>query len=200
MKKDLENKIYILDIETFKNNGLVIARQIRTFDINSFIIVLSGYSKKYSSDALKGSILFFAYLSKEDDYLTKLFQVFTDIIKLLNFKQVIEFRDSNLITTISLNKILFITTDKVNRKTIVNCSKIKHSFNISLKEIYLKLDKRFVYSHRSYIINTQRIKFINFKTKEITFDNNFVLKDCISRDYKKNLKNIKKDKIKSASH
>lgn len=68
MKKELDNKIYILDIETPSGNGIDIAKKIRNKDLNSFLIFISSYTKKYVNQAVSSDTMFIGYISKRKNY------------------------------------------------------------------------------------------------------------------------------------
>ena len=55
IEKELENKIYILDIRTQNKNGIDAARKIRLYDKDAIIIFLTAYEEEYSSKILKVS-------------------------------------------------------------------------------------------------------------------------------------------------
>ena len=76
----LENKVYILDIETENENGIDVARKIRNTDKQSEIIFLTAYSTdEYISKFLKNSIRALAFIDKNEiDILNDLLK---DIIK-----------------------------------------------------------------------------------------------------------------------
>ena len=56
-----------------------------------------------------------------------------------------------------------------------------------MNEMIEKLDNRFYLSHRSCLVNTEQINFINWRTGVITFNNGETI-DYIARDKKKGLK------------
>ena len=60
--QNLENKIYILDIETNKNNGIDVARSIRRKDRDATIIFLTAY-KDYGNKVLTSMIEAFVRFS-----------------------------------------------------------------------------------------------------------------------------------------
>lgn len=67
IKKNLENKIYILDIELENVSGIDIAREIRKNDKESIIIISTTYVE-YLPHTIKSKLLLFDFISKFDNY------------------------------------------------------------------------------------------------------------------------------------
>ena len=101
----------------------------------------------------------------------------------LNKKKFLELRDKKSYYRLSLESILYLTRDSVERKTIVYTDNNAHTINRSLKDIENYLDDRFVKTHRSCVINRDRIAEINYRTREIIFDNGSKI-DFLSKKYK----------------
>ena len=87
IKGDLENKIYILDIELEDISGIDIARKIRTTDRKSIIIISTTYVE-YLPYALKNKLMLYDFISKFEDYEENLSIVIQKAIKeILNNKE-----------------------------------------------------------------------------------------------------------------
>ena len=71
MNNSSNYKVYILDIETPTKSGIDIARKIRAKDKNSVIIFLTGHDE-LGLVVLKSCLNFLTFISKFDDYQTKL--------------------------------------------------------------------------------------------------------------------------------
>ena len=67
IKKNLENKIYILDIELENVSGIDIAREIRKNDKESIIIISTTYVE-YLPHTIKSKLLLFDFISKFENY------------------------------------------------------------------------------------------------------------------------------------
>ena len=67
IKKNLENKIYILDIELENVSGIDIAREIRKDDKESIIIISTTYVE-YLPHTIKSKLLLFDFISKFENY------------------------------------------------------------------------------------------------------------------------------------
>ncbi len=67
IKSDMDNKVYLLDIELNNSSGIDIARDIRQKDTESIIILATTYVE-YLPHTLKNKLMLFDYLSKFEDY------------------------------------------------------------------------------------------------------------------------------------
>ena len=92
--------------------------------------------------------------------------------------------DRNILYTIKLNDILYITTDSFERKTIIKTDYSEFKVNKTLSEIVNMLDDRFIQTHRACYINSDRKVMIDKNTKTITFDNNETI-SLLSDKFKK---------------
>ena len=91
MKKELDNKVYILDIETPSGNGIDIAKKIRNKDLNSFFIFISSYTAKYVNKAVNSDTMFIGYISKRKNYYDELERKLKKIFNLGFKKNIIRF-------------------------------------------------------------------------------------------------------------
>ena len=67
IKSDIDNKVYLLDIELNNSSGIDIARDIRQKDTESIIILATTYVE-YLPHTLNDKLMLFDYLSKFEDY------------------------------------------------------------------------------------------------------------------------------------
>ena len=185
---NLENKVYILDIETESENGIDVARKIRNTDKLAEIIFLTAYSNdEYISKFLKNSIRALAFIDKNEiDILNDLLE---DIIKNFTLGKILKINTISNYNIIKIQDILFVEIK--NRKTIIHTinSNIKTSKNLLYIENKLKHEcDFFVRTHRACIVNLNNVISFDFKEKKITFFNN---KKChlLSKSYKNNIKN-----------
>ena len=191
---ELENKIYILDIETPKGNGINIARMIRNNDLNSLLIYISGYTEKYLRTVSKGDTMFMGYISKSEDYKHQLQTSLSRILK-VGFKiQVIRFKDQGCNFTLDLREINYIDTNTEQRKIVIHTISNTIPINKTLKEFMSLLDYRFEYSHRGCIINRENVLYIDTVVKIIRFKNSDTTTQ-LSPDFIKNERNKNKTNI-----
>ena len=175
-------RIYILDIELPSCSGITIGRQIRKNDLESQIIFLTGH-EELGSILLRKDVNFFAFINKFEDFEARLRKNIDLSLATLNKKKFLEIKDKKAYYRLSLDSILYITRDSVERKTIIYTDNNKHVINKPLKDIEVDLDDRFLKTHRACIINKNRLAEINYKEKQIIFDNGTKI-DYLSKKYK----------------
>ena len=175
-------RIYILDIELPSRSGINVGKIIRKNDLESPIIFLTGH-EELGSLLLRKDINFFAFINKFEDFECRLKKNIESSLSSLNKKKFLEVKEKKVYYRFSLDNILYITRESVERKTIIKTDKNVHSVNISLTKISENLDNRFVQTHRACYINKNRAVEINYKKKVIIFDNGEVV-DLLSTNYK----------------
>lgn len=178
----IENKVYILDIETPLNNGITVAMKIRNNDFVSNIIFQSAYEEEYVRQILRSDVKFFCSFSKRDLE----FNLMAKLEKLLkqNPSKILRIRIDEKLYQIVENDIFYI--EYKDRKTIIKMKECELKINKHLNEMYYFLSHNFVYSHKSCIINMKKVIDYSLKIKEITFEDN-IKTDLLSRLYIKNL-------------
>ncbi len=163
-------KIYILDIETPTRSGVDIARIIRSKDINSVIIFLTGH-QELGHLIIKDDFLFLSFINKFDACEKRLNNSLGKAIKILKVRPKIKVKDNGFVYNIALDDILYITRDSVDRKCIIKTDQMEFKIGKPLNTIMKLLTPNFVQAHRSCIINTSRIISVNKAIKLVTFDN-----------------------------
>ena len=183
VEEKLPSKIYLLDIETPSASGIDIARIIRKKDVDSVIIFLTAH-EELGNTILKNDLMFLSFINKFDNFEKRLLNSLNKALNILKTKRVIKINDRNIIYTINLDDILYITNDSYERKTIIKTDYNEIKINLSLNELIKMLDGRFIQTHRAcYINNDRRIK-VDKNNKIITFDNGEEI-DLLSNKYKK---------------
>ena len=185
IEKKIPSKIYLLDIETPSGSGIDIARRIRRKDIDSQIIFLTGH-EELGNIVLKSDLAFLAFINKFDNLKHRLNKTMRVALDLIGKKSLIKFSDRNVLYTILLNDILYITKDSFERKTVIKTDYSEFKVNNSLSEIVSMLDDRFIQTHRSCYINLDRASKIDKADRLILFDNGECI-DLLSDKYKKDL-------------
>ena len=183
LKSNLPFKVYMLDIETPTRSGIDVARDIRNKDLDSPIIFLTAH-EELGSIILKDELMFLSFINKFDDFEKRLPLALNKSLKVLKRKQTIKVSDKNVLYTIDLDDILYITKDSFERKTIIKTDYGEIKVSKTLAEIINMLDNRFIQTHRSCYINNERKRKVDLKNKIITFDNGETI-DLISDKYKK---------------
>ena len=180
---NLPFKIYLLDIETPSRSGIDVAREIRRKDIDSVIIFLTAH-EELGNIVLKNDLLFLSFINKFDDFENRLSNSLEKALDLLNKKNTIRFMDRNVLYTININDILYITKDSFERKTIIKTDYTEFKVSKTLLEIRKLLDDRFIQTHRACYINSDRQVRIDRSNKTIAFDNGEII-DLLSDKYRK---------------
>lgn len=188
--KLIENKecmrIYILDIVTPSGSGIDVARIIREKDMESIIIFLTGH-EEFGDTILKKELWFLSFINKFDDSDNRLRKSIKKALQMLNVQTRLHFEEKGVIYNISLNDILYITRDSIDRKSVIKTEHNEYRTYKTLVELLNLLDDRFTQTHRACIINTERVTLINRAKKVIQFDNGLKI-DLLSDKYKKELK------------
>lgn len=184
VKETLENKIYIMDVQTYSANGIYIARIIRNHDYNAHLIFVTGYYKKYRDDAIASRVLFIQFINKCGDVERDLTECIETILKEKYHKKVLSYSYKNIRYNVALSDITHIDYDDRHLKIFygdicVQCGK-------ALKEIFEDLDDRFVQCHKSSIVNTEQIEQIDKTNQLITFKNGKT-SNLLSNSYCKDL-------------
>lgn len=181
------SKIYILDIEMNDGiSGIDIARKIRKTDWNSIIIMVTSHAD-LGYDALKAQIMLLAFISKYDDCEKNLSLVLKKAITMVGNKKVLVFETNGISHRIYLDDILYVTKDTVDRKCIIKTTYSEFAVNRTMNQMIEELDGRFFLSHRSCLVNTDKIKKIDWKQNIIYFEKDEKI-DLLARDKKKGLK------------
>lgn len=178
-------KIYLLDIETPSKSGIDVAREIRRKDVDSVIIFLTAH-EELGNIILKNDLMFLSFINKFDNFEERLTSSLNKSLDMLHKKQVIRFTDKNILYTININDILYITKDSFERKTIIKTDYAEFKVGKTLNEIYEMLDDRFIQTHRACYINNDRKIKVDKTNKIIVFDNGEET-DLLSDKYKKEI-------------
>lgn len=183
MNKKMASKIYILDIETESNSGIIIANKLRKNDIDAIIIFLTSH-EELVYEILKEQLMCLTFISKKGNYIKDLENAIKRSIEMVGKKQAIRFRHQGMIYTIPLKDILYITRDSVERKCLIVTAYGEFYNPINLNELALKLNDDFIQTHRACYANKEHFKNINISENKIVFDNNMEI-SMISETYKK---------------
>lgn len=185
IEKKIPNKIYLLDIELPSGSGIDIARSIRKTDVDSVIIFLTGH-EELGNIVLKNDLMFLSFINKFDALEIRLNKSLKKALNLLKHKRIIKINDKNILYTINIDDILYITKESFERKTIIKTDYDEFRVSKSLSEIKNMLDDRFIQTHRACYINNDRKVIIDKTNKIIKFDNGETI-DLLSDKYKKEL-------------
>ncbi len=183
VKEPLSFKVYILDIETPSRSGIDVARIIRKKDVDSVIIFITSH-EELGLTLLKNEIMFLSFINKFDNYEDRLVTSIKKSLEILKRKNIIRFEERGVLYTISMNDILYITRDSIERKCIIKTDYAEIKTYKSLSSVEKLLDNRFVKTHRACFINNERVAKIDKIRKTILFDNGTVV-NLLSDKYRK---------------
>jgi len=181
--RKLPSKIYLLDIETPTKSGIDVARDIRKKDVDSVIIFLTVH-EELGHVILKNDLMFLSFINKFDDFENRLYKSLGKSLDILNKKNTVRINDGNVIYTINIKDILYITKDSFERKTIIKTDYAEIKVRKTMNEIREMLDDRFVQTHRACFVNEDRIFKVDKAKRLITFDNDETI-DLLSDKYKR---------------
>jgi len=185
VKSNIENKIYILDIQVDNKSGLDIASKIRNKDWNSVIVILTSH---YELEVLayKSRILILDFISKFDLYEKKMEDTINLCVSKMIQNDKLVIKINRKIEQIEFSNILYIMYYGDIRKTIIYTYDDEYETSDTLKDIKTHLKGKFIYTHRACIVNIDNVKTIDKKEKLITFINGNTI-DLLSRNYLKEL-------------
>lgn len=181
--RKMQSKIYLLDIETPTKSGIDVARTIRKKDVDSVIIFLTVH-EELGHIILKNDLMFLSFINKFDDFENRLYKSLSKSLDILNKKSTVRINDGNIIYTINIKDILYITKDSFERKSIIKTDYTEIRLRKSMNEIIEILDERFIQTHRACFVNEDRIFKVDKAKRIITFDNNETI-DLLSDKYKR---------------
>ena len=187
IQSDLSSKIYIMDIEIPGSiSGIDIARKIRKFDWNSSIILVTSHAE-LSYEAIKAQIMILDFISKFNNCEIELEKAILKAVRKVNQKKVFLYSSGGISCRLFLDDILYVMKDSVERKCVIKTTYGEVILNKTLSEMAEELDSRFYSSHRSCLVNTEKIAKVDWSESMITFDNGEIIY-LLARDKKKGLK------------
>lgn len=164
--------LYFLDIDLKSEiNGIELATKIRKYDPRGFIVFVTTHAEM--------SYLTFIYKVEAMDYIIKdnynnikerIHQCIEDAhtkysAKSTELQRIFTIKSDDKIVNIEYRKILFFETSPIIHKVIVHAIDRQVEFYAKMKEIEEKLDDRFYRCHKSFIVNKDNIKEIDFNNR-----------------------------------
>lgn len=181
--------IYVIDIDSLGERAFSIAHKIRKTDLNSFLVFHTNYIEDRLNQITHLELMCSLVINDE-----KGMQRFSKLIRLiLNQTQFLVIQSNSVIYRFRMNDILYIMSEKMNHHILIVTNDMKVSVVGSLSKIKKSLNDYFVYSHRSCLVNINRVKLIDKNRKILKFNNGMEL-DVFSyrriKDMQNELKNI----------
>lgn len=175
LKNNIEkNFIYFLDVDLgTKLNGIDLAKEIRNYDTKGYIVFITSHAE-LSYLTYKHKVQAFDYILKFDEKALKsgisecLSGAYNNYKNInVKEKEVISINLVNRIENFLFNEILFFETADIGHKLRGHTINGHFEFYGKMKDIEAKLPAYFYKCHRSYIVNTTKIKFFDKKNKTI---------------------------------
>ena len=190
-RKELLNKdsfkVYII---SYKNDSIELIKYIREKldDWKSLIIVLYKNNED-KNKVLKNNLFIVDYINRNKNFEGKLLRNIQICLK--NYDQrpnSLKYKYKNTSYNIEFQKILYIEKEQDNKRCIIRTIEKEYYIPGTLNKVLKLLDKRFIKSSRSFIINKEQMLFYDIKSNIIMFKNNMYLHG-VSRDNKKDILN-----------
>ena len=182
-------KVYILYYNDTKNTLEMIKYIRERLDDWESLIIITYKDKKYKTKLIKESMFIVDYINKNKSIIPKVTRAIQICLKNYDRRpNSLRYSYKNIIYNIEFKKILYIEKEQDNKRCIIKTTNNDYYIPGTIKQIYSLLDKRFIKSSRSCIINIEQISTYDIKTNTITFKNKTKL-NTISRDNKKDIIN-----------
>lgn len=194
INQNLMNKIYILDMQMSPVRGIDIAREIRRQDSESIIIFVTAYKKTFRDEVLNSVLMYFAFIQKNEEFGTILYDRLTQAVKMSSKNPPITFNDQNRLYKIPFQKVLFVTMSKYGRKSTIYTDVETFNLSKTLKETVKLFKNQLVQAHRSYFVNPNRVLYVDKNQKTVTFDNGETY-PCLSNKYRDCLDDVLLSKV-----
>ena len=187
IKRKSEQKVYILDIELPEISGLEIASEIRENDIDSIIIFVTSHPE-FRNDIFYSRLLAIDYIPKDRLWSSRFESTMQHTIKVINRRRVLLFDYNYNSYRIPFDEILYIEKMTDNQNCLINTENgEQYEIHTSMVKLLKKLGPNFFQSHKSCVVNIEKIRKINYIENIITFENGEYI-DLLSSRNKKRLK------------
>lgn len=166
-----EEKIYVLDIELPEISGLEIASEIRTEDLDSTIIFITSHPE-CQNDIFYSRLLAIDYINKDRLWTDRFEKTIIYAIKNINKRRMLSFEFNHNSYRLPIDKILYVEKVQDNQKCTLNMEDgSKYEMMSSISDLKDKLGPSFFQSHKSCLVNVEKIKRVNYADNTITFQN-----------------------------
>lgn len=166
--------VYFLDIDLGADmTGLTLAQEIRKYDPRGFIIFITTHSEmSYMTFIYKLEALDFILKDNPEELDRRVYEC---ILKAnqrfasVNNKVQANFsvKVNEKVITVDYDEILFFETSTNVHKIILHCKNRQMEFWGKIKDIEKKVDERFYRCHRSFLVNKDNIREIDFQNRVI---------------------------------
>lgn len=157
-------EIFILDIKLKNDNGITVAKTIKSKKRNAVIIFISGYTE-YIEDSFEADPVYFLVKPLKKDAFYKAMNKAIEKIHSVEKKFLI-IKNKEVIR-IFYDEILY--AESIARKIHIHCHEENVEYYEKMDELTKKMGSHFVRCHKSYLVNMKYIKSVD--NKEITLLN-----------------------------
>lgn len=166
-----ELKIYILDIELGEVSGLEIASEIREKDQDSPVVFVTQHNE-CRNDIFYSRLIAYDYIPKDRFWKDRFESTITLIIKAMNKRRILSYEYNYNSYRIPFDEILYIEKMQENQKCMIYTEDgEQYEISSSMVKLVKRLGPNFFQSHKSCIINLDKVKKINYADNTITFRN-----------------------------
>lgn len=171
--------LYILDIEFPEASGLLIAKEIRRFDVDVPIVFLTSF-EQYAMTVFK--LHTFDYVLKPVSQ-DKIFSLLNRIKKYLDIdNKRFSFKFNKVDYSIPLRDIAYIEKNK--RNVFIHTDREKYCAILSIKELLVIIGESLVRVHNSFWVNAQYVREIRNNHLLLYFSDKSNIYIPISKSYK----------------
>ena len=163
-------KIYLINLETDKNSGLKLSSDIRKKDLND-IVILTAKCGKYYEAAFSNQFVAFDYICKCDDYNKRLFNTFAKVCKVLCTSEMFVFKYKRMIYRIPYRDINYVEKETNIKRCIIHTITEEYYIVSSIDKLLEELNRSFIKTHQSCIVNLNNIKLLDCVNNRIVFAN-----------------------------
>ena len=164
-------KVYILDIELSTISGLEIASEIREDDDESSIIFVTAHSE-CKNDIFYSRLNAIDFISKYNRYQERLEETINYIIQKIYRNKTLNFSYNHVYSKILFKEINYIEKAPLQNKCIIHLTSGEEKYiTKSIVKLKEELGPMFYQTHKSCVVNTENIKYIEYSKYIIHFDN-----------------------------
>ena len=179
------SKIYIIDVDCL--TGIELASRIRDNDFDS-IIIFTSECNKYQNDVFSNRLMVLDFIFKNNNCKCRLIKDIITSLKIIYRDKTFVFSYNHVIYRIPYSHINYIEKEPSIKRCIIHTTDKEYYIISSIENITNKLDKRFLKTHQSCIININNISKLDLSNKIIMFKNGdytSLLTDKIKKTLKK---------------
>lgn len=171
IKRKNEQKVYVLDIELPEVSGLEIASEIRENDLDSIIIFVTAHNE-CKNDIFYSRLLAIDYIAKDRFWADRFEKTVEHTVNAINKNRVLSFEFNYNSYRVPFDSILYIEKLPDCQKCVIKTEDDKEYEVISsIGELMKKLGPNFFKSHKSCIVNIDKIRKIDYAENLITLTN-----------------------------